>query len=52
MQAGKETSVEALERRFVGTRTLARTSKKKGVEVYGESQLEELVNDRPFFFSI
>ena len=30
----------------------AQMLKKKGVEVYGESQLEELVNDRPFFFSI
>ena len=30
----------------------AQMLKKKGVEVYGESQLEELINDRPFFFSI
>ena len=30
----------------------AQMLKKKGVEVYGESQLEELVTDRPFFFSI
>ena len=30
----------------------AQMLKKKGVEVYGESQLEELINDRPFLFSI
>ena len=26
--------------------------KRKGIAVYGESQIGELVNDRPFFFSI
>lgn len=26
--------------------------KRKGISVYGESQIGELVNDRPFFFSI
>ena len=35
-----------------GDGLMAQMLKKKGVEVYGESQLEELVNDRPFFFSI
>ena len=35
-----------------GDGLMAQMLKKKGVEVYGESQLEELINDRPFFFSI
>lgn len=30
----------------------AQMLKKKGITVYGESQIQELVDDRPFFFSI
>ena len=30
----------------------AQMLKKKGISVYGESQIRELVEDRPFFFSI
>lgn len=42
---------------FTGTLTegdglTAQMLKKQGVTVYGESQIQELINDRPFFFSI